>query len=1504
MAKKPKRPKPDLGTLSLPLSQEGHVEEYRGVFSAPYIRSHFRKRQDFPKRDDVKAIYDDVRKLWSANYTALRKQNEAFTRTQFLDPVLKHLGWFFMTESNMPKEKHVKTRKRPDYCLFTQNETLTAAASGTDIDIYRASSTVLEAKRCQHNLDDASREETPGWFPSQQIQDYLTYARDGTGKRFFDWAILTNGNEWRLYTEKSSRDAYFSFHLAQNETFCDLESFRLFYALFCAESFVRDHAGRILLDEVHQQSLTAQSELEHNLRNRVFNVLEDLGSAFRREPRNGIADADLEKLYHHSLIFLYRLLFVLYAESRDLLPIRRERLGGDSYYRDNFSLQRFVEKLRDRAAFSSNDDNRLYAGLLDLFGLIDGGDERRNTLASVTRFNGGLFDLKKGTSLAPEIDDWRIGDKDLANILRQLIFAQPPASSRQAQQTLATEEAIDYATLEVRQLGDIYEGLLGAHFHVDERNSDFLVLKNQSGENHRQGIFYTPDWVVLFLVRQTLRPLLDEIEQSPEVLKARRGQSAESIKNDSFARAVLALDLCDPAMGSGHFLVRATEHLAEEIFTHPTTRLKTEKIVKGVSSSSRSEIKRRGLIPVSPGLKQDDAEIAYWRRRVVESCIYGVDLNPMAVELAKLSLWLTCIATDEPLNFLDHHLMHGNTLLYAEPQQLDRAPTSCGDAQLFDLRDAFSAMLAQVIQTATRIESQPNTELDRIKDLEKAWGRAQAGLDTLLTTADLWLAIADGLPLTADDYLLLQRLTYRPADLDDADTARAEVLAAKLAEMLAPYRQRHQAFHWHLRFPGVFYNENGQPLPTKQAGFDAMLGNPPYISTQTQTGGGDPRCLLTHRYGYADDLYVHFTDLGFRLLRPGGGFGFIVSDTFFTLGTKERMRELLQSHTLNYLGQCDPFNATVDAAIFVAQCGQNDPAANMTFIQARPRWMPGVKRSTPEIDLPDFCSEKVAWDLCDLTVIDAQARISAHHAAGGSLRVHRLPQHLYPWAHKRAFFEPQPGTLRLLQRFNEPVKKLVAGWWDRIETSAKFATHLPDLRNYHKTLKPGDVTLVGLIAEGGQGMRTANNARFIGYLEGTPQARKLAEKADDWHLRWLADNLIRTFYKERLDHHGGNPQLPPAKQRAVWEATVHDLRARFTPAQLGFGKMDLFRIVSRNLIAEASDYRFAFESRRKHLLKHWQTEPLLAAFWQQGELEMSPDKLAKQAMKDDAAFCQLCGLIQRWFAAENATRRGKPPMPRNTLGLRSSESYDDPSDVNRIATIYGGLAGKAIFVPFRKGDPDGSRWLDNEPLFIQWTQDDVIFLFGNSGKSAPNMPVMRNAHLYFTAGVTWSLHANHVAMKSRFQEPCVYDASGPRLTPLPGIMKPEALMAIFNSDICSFVLKKFVKHNQDIEINDARQIPIVIPSPEQEAELAGLARQCMTLKRAAFANESLGQELVAEVREWAKRLTREAPPYLRPNAQLTFATDPTDCLVILERAVSWSAEKLYGVEGQGPFDEF
>ena len=180
--------------------------------------------------------------------------------------------------------------------------------------------------------------------------------------------------------------------------------------------------------------------------------------------------------------------------------------------------------------------------------------------------------------------------------------------------------------MRVQQLGSIYEGLLEHHF---VRENNHLTLKTAKAERKATGTYYTPDYIVKYIVEQTVAPLLTEIENREPVKCSR----AAGQQDNSFANEVLKLNICDPAMGSGHFLVEATTFLADQIVYHPTTKFQAE---------------------FAKGKSQEETEIAYWRRRVVEACIYGVDLNPLAVELAKLSLWLTTISTDQPLNFLDH----------------------------------------------------------------------------------------------------------------------------------------------------------------------------------------------------------------------------------------------------------------------------------------------------------------------------------------------------------------------------------------------------------------------------------------------------------------------------------------------------------------------------------------------------------------------------------------------------------------------------------------------------------------------------------------------------------------------------------------------------------------------------------------------------------------------------------------------------------------------------------
>ncbi len=698
----------------------------RGVFSQGYLG----KLQALHEADPT--CYRALAELLEANRAGLRKASEAYTRTHWIDSVLALLGWEFLTENAL--RGFTRACKKPDYSLYPNRATLDqAAAAAQDTDAVRLALTVLEAKRFNHPLDAVSKRETPHLFPCQQIQEYLRLARDERGQRFFDWAILTNGNEWRLYTERSSADAYFSFTLVNPDgSLCTPEDFRLFCALFSPEAFARRPDGRCALDDFQAESVRFQTELENNLKRRVFDVLEELATAFADTPENALAEADYPAIYDASLIFLYRLLFVLYAESRSLLPVRTSGFGHNKIYIDKFSLVHLTEELRKPEAFASDAFSHLYERLLGLFALIDGHNPAQNEACGVTRYNGGLFRRHA------DIERWRIGDARLAAVLKQLVFAQPPARAGDRQTRILTDETIDYASLHVRQLGDIYEGLLVGRL---VRENGRLRLKDESGEkNHRDGIIYTPDWIVAFLVRETLTPLLRAIEAGNEVQRALAAKTEERRRSNAFALAVLRLNLVDPAMGSGHFLVRAVEWLADRIVEHPTTRRMTERIVvAGAARRTREAILADGLIPVPPGVPHEQAETAYWRRRVVESCIYGVDINPMAVELAKLALWLTCVAADEPLSFLDHHLLCGNSLIYARPDEMNRLPSRPGDAERFaDLSSRLPALLAAAVRRNLAIEAEASTALEIVKRKEDAWRQVRDDLAPLVALADIW----------------------------------------------------------------------------------------------------------------------------------------------------------------------------------------------------------------------------------------------------------------------------------------------------------------------------------------------------------------------------------------------------------------------------------------------------------------------------------------------------------------------------------------------------------------------------------------------------------------------------------------------------------------------------------------------------------------------------------------------------------------------------------------------
>ncbi len=1411
--------------------RRGAAWECHGIFSEHFISTRLNDASTWPKDlEDAARIHNDLQDLWTRRYRGLA-QNEETTRREFIDKVLDHLKFSYRSSLDIPVERAKRT---PDYLLF-EDEEAKDRTFNSELNIQYASAiALLEAKKVFLPLDAITGKETR--FPHQQVRDYLDSAADHSGHAYFRWAILCNGNEWRLYCRDAHPTAYFSFHLAgEAGTFCTKEEFNVFLTLFSPVSFI-EADGRCLLDDVRDGALQYQTELEQSIRKRIFGVVADLANGFWEYAENSLQESDLKTVYDSCLIFLYRLLFVLYAEARGLLPVHLSGTQSNELYRSKYSLQRLVTKLMSPREYATKELSELYEELMKLFQLIDGGRPRVNKACGVPLYNGGLFD----PSSHPNLEQWRIGDSILAEVLRKLIFAP----SRGEDQFGFDFGAIDYADLEVRQLGDIYEGLLGGHLELNP-DTNRLVLLGERRALQESGTFYTPDWVVRFLVERTLEPLVTDIEHTANVKESRKTNQ----RDNSFADRVLALNVLDPAMGSGHFLVRATEWLADQIVYHPTTLFHTGKLE-------------------NPGLTEE-AEISHWRRRVVEHCIFGVDLNPLAVELAKLSLWLTCIASEEPLNFLDHHLRRSNALVGSELSSIGSLAVIPDEEEIqtkLSLGADFSSNVAAAIQAISTIEGQDSTTIEIVKNKEKSWaGQVLPRLRAYKEIANIWIAAAGGLPLTQFEYCSIGELTMQVLQ----GSRRA---AGQLSTLLAPYKSDFDKIigemcpcHWELEFPEAFYDSNGQRLANP--GFDAILGNPPYISTQTSSEFATTK-VMKILFGFSDDLYAHFIAKGFRLLRVGGHFGFVVSDTFFTLASKEMVRELLQKHKLRYLVQCDPFDATVDAAMFVAEKfnlpnDQDDFA--FTFIQARH----GTEQSSPDKEIADTLKHRTAMSPGAITFKVGDEDYQVQHGTHGCLRVHTTSIEPYRSALKTAFFEPTDASIRLYNRLMVPWKELVSEWWEHVENAKKFAEARPKITEYHNSLKAGDITLVGLIAEGAQGMRTGNNGRFLGYLDGTPQAEEV--KYRQAHLLGLWETHPRI-----------GPVLKPLMRSDSFrfENVVEGLKENFEYSQeLALKKGEVYRITDPSQVATQTDFERAYEYRSAELREHWASEDEDAVKklynWLQKEFE------------DD--FCKI--------AEEMVRASERKEIPFRKLGLRNGEVYSSHDDAPRIATIFSGIPGARAWVPFRKGDPEGHKWTTAESLMILWSRENVRYL------QEARESRWQGYSYFFLPGVTWTLYANHVALKARLQPKCVFDAGGSRLTPFESVLSTNQFLGFLNSDLFSFIVKRFVKNTQDYEVNDVRMTPLILPDKESAAELEYLVTLAIQAKELSLTASDPTIELIRKCERLAEK-QNSAPHYLRPTPQMLLFHSADDCLELIESAINWNVEQTYGVEGLGPFDEF
>ncbi len=620
------------------------------------------------------------------------------------------------------------------------------------------------------------------------------------------WGMVSNGLRLRILRDNVSltRQAYVEFDLEammNGELYSD---FALFW-LLCHES--RVHAEKPQDCWLEKWSKAAQDQgtraLEQ-LRRGVEEAIEALGRGFLAHTSNHALVVRLrtgalstQDYYRQLLRLVYRLLFLFVAEDRDLLlrpdadPQARER------YERFYSLSR-LRRLAERRVGTRHAD--LYHGLRRVMAKL-GSDAGCPELA-LPALGSFLFSREA----IPDLEACDIANAYLLDAVRALAFINDRHGRR----------LVDYKNLRSEELGSVYEALLELlpDVHIEARQFD---LKTVSGSERKStGSYYTPESLVQCLLDSALEPVV-----------------AETLKQPDAAQAILRLKVCDPACGSGHFLIAASHRLAKHLASV-----------------------RTGDDEPAPGAVRTAL------RDVIGHCIYGVDINPMAVELCKVSLWMEALEPGKPLSFLDHRIQCGNSLIGATPALLKHGipddafkpiegddKTVCseyrrqnkqkreGQLRLFVPAPEPWARLGNLATGLLQLEEISDDSIAGVRHKQERWEelvRSQGYIYSRLwadawCAAFVWKKIRDHkhpYPITEELFRKIERNPFHVVNTWHETEIR------RLAE-------QYQFFHWHLAFPDVFSVLTGDEEPENEqtgwkGGFDVVLGNPPWERIKTQ----------------------------------------------------------------------------------------------------------------------------------------------------------------------------------------------------------------------------------------------------------------------------------------------------------------------------------------------------------------------------------------------------------------------------------------------------------------------------------------------------------------------------------------------------------------------------------------------------------------------------------------------------------------------------------------------
>ncbi len=847
------------------------------LFSGYYLDERLPHRSEWDCAEAARDALEEIQALWANEGEIVAGYDEDPLLKNWIDEVLQCLGFGTNVETTLPDGGGFV-----DILLFADTDARRDAAAvyldtEDTADLFDGGLGLLEAKQWDADFTQRFSERRPYRNASHQIKHYLERTPES-----IQWGILTNGRKWRLYgTKDYETQTYYEVDLPELLEEGDLEAFKYFYLFFRPEAF-QASGGTTFLDSVRAESETVAQQLGADLQDNVFTALGVLGRGFVETNDLAIESGDAQTLgllKEQSLVLLYRLMFVLYAESRGLIHPEGSDAVGE--YEANFSLDSLRLEIHEEIGETatgfedaySEYSTTMWSRLEDLFRLIDEGEES----LGIPPYNGGLFNREQHAFLTEQA----VSNRYLAEVIYRISTTE----NDDGRYVLA-----DYADLDTRHLGSVYEGLLEHQFRiapepyaavaedggqvwkpatevtvaeaVEAVDSGALYVVNDEGERKATGAYYTPDYVVTYIVEETVGPLVEDIKAD---LAEQGFESGTHEYLGAFYRRVLELKVLDPAMGSGHFLTRATEYLAEQVMT---------------------EVRE-----LEDATVFDEQKV---RRDVAKECIYGVDLNGMAVELAKLSMWLETLAADQPLAFLDHHLKAGNSLVGSDVTEvLSSEEDTTGDGQL-TLYQALSRVrqdtLEHVMERMQALLEIDNETVDDVKSMEEIYDevRADPFYQRLFELTNVHTAERFDLEVPEDAY-------ERMARAIDDDEAWADVQEAPWFETAQAMAAEESFFHWELEYPEVFFGGDGAKL--EDAGFDAVVGNPPYVRQEQIKEMKQILSNFYEVYSPAADLYTYFIEQGYELLGENDRLGYIVSNKFMKADYGRPLRQFLLSKT-------------------------------------------------------------------------------------------------------------------------------------------------------------------------------------------------------------------------------------------------------------------------------------------------------------------------------------------------------------------------------------------------------------------------------------------------------------------------------------------------------------------------------------------------------------------------------------------------------------------------------